>query len=514
MTAPAAIPWADTRAALDALARLEGTPEFAAEDLPEHTAAIPDLLRLAGHPAVAIPGAPACRWIGQGGAEVALNRPGPAPTAPVHRGHLALPRGAQRAEGHGLPDATRRADGLALRGWPLAPPAGAPVAWNPYPWRRRARVLLPGPPHAPALRDAHGARHPATAVHTMDTALFTGTALELDPGAATTLVPDARPAPDARWETSASCLDQGRVRAEFDPAGHLVRLCIDGGFADLREPWPLAASGPMDRPDPPAEAPVPGDPPSLHHDALGATLTWQRKLRAGTLSLRVRLDPHDDHLDLTAHWRGDGPLTLRHPTRHHGVPLACGDERSRWTLPQSASAIAAPARITGLRHAALAAGDGRGLCLAFPAPTTVVAWDGDLRLELAPGGSVSYAIAAAERPPGGPTRLQLALALGAPHETTAGVPVASPIRPVLPPGVEALWLRGAPGWDGELLLSEQRLARNRVHLFCPPGRRPARAARVDARGAPLGDLEPTREDDGWILDLDPGALALVRWRCA
>ncbi len=122
---------------------------------------------------------------------------------------------------------------------------------------------------------------------------------------------------------------------------------------------------------------------------------------------------------------------------------------------------------------------------------------------------------AAQRPPETLTRLQTALGFYHEHRPCAlAGQHRLPVRPALPPGIEALWWRAAADWDGEILLVEQRLATARAWLFAPPGRRPGRAARVDARGNVLAELDVAKENDGWVVDLDPGMIAIVRWRWA
>ena len=493
MADSAPIPWHSTRLALDALAPLGPEVSFAAASMPPYTAAVPDMLRLAGISAISVPGAPACRWIGQGGGEVALN--GPGVDGRVHRGHLEF---ADLAAPPGPIDEWRifsAANTLAPAGdvW------SSDAVWNFLPWRRRALART----HNGLIENGN---EPWTSVE-----LAAGSAIPLHPPAART--------PGARWEISPAVLDQGRVRAEFDGSGRVARLCWANVFAQPSAPWPSAAAGPMDRHDLPDDPGVIVPEPRRHVDdpAWDATVLFARQIGDGTLTIGYTLCVHDDALNILADWNGTGPLTLRHQTQHRGALMECGDERSLWTVPQAASAIAGPRRVHGLRHAALAAGDGRGLCLAFPQPTTVTAWDGDLRIELAPGQRIRYQMIAAQRPPDAVTRLQSALAGTKPHALChAAAPGAHAltVRPVLPPGVEALWWRRVTEWDGEILMVEQSLATARAHLFVPAGKKPGRAARVDARGNVLAEVEPTREGDGWVVDLDPGMIALVRWRWA
>jgi hypothetical protein len=497
MADSAPIPWHSTRLALDALALLGPEVTFTAASMPPYTAAVPDMLRLAGISAISVPGAPACRWIGQGGGEVALN--GPGVDGRVHRGHLAFARGISAPADHIEDDWDARLDDAETLLNVKPDENGDFHTLNVLPWRRRACAHLR--PLSPDRPD--------------DDPIIS---VELEAGAVTCLDPQQAGAPGARWEVSATVLDQGRVRAEFDAAGRVARLCWNNVFAQPLAPWPSGIAGPMDRRDLLMDAGAAASEATcnLQDPPWSASVVFGRQIGDGRLSISYGLGAHDDALEIFAAWQGSGPLTLRHPTLHCGAQLECGDERSRWTVPQAASALGEPVRVHGLRHAALAAGDGRGLCLVFSRPTTVVAWDGDLRIEIQPGDSIRYALIAAQRPPEALTRLQSAVGFRYHHHPITGT-LASPVRPVrpvLPAGVEALWWCGVPAWDGEILLVEQSLATARAYLFVPAGKRPGRASRVDARGNVLAEVEPTREGDGWVVDLDPGMIALVRWRWA
>jgi hypothetical protein len=380
---------------------------------------------------------------------------------------------------------------------------------------------------ASGVVDHRGASHPA-----QDGQI----GIELEPGAATRFVPAHGRISPAHWEVSATVLDNGRLRAEFDRAGRIVRLCWDGVFAQPASPWPgVSVIG-----DPPACAARSLDDPAidakfqvLEDGPVTAWVSFHRQLADGVLNLSYRLDAHADSLDVAVLWHGEGPLSLHHPGLARGAELECGDERARWSVPQAAHIDAGPAVVRELRHAALG-----NLCLAFPGPTMVSATDGDLRLTVDPDQLFGYTFLAATRPPEAPSRLQAALDQEGGHEAWSGPPRPSPLRPVLPPGMEALWWRGTAtprrrrsgggasgavrlpmadctaGWDGEILISAQGTSRARGYLFPVHGRQPSAAARVDARGAVLAELPPTPEGDGWTLDLDPGELALLRWRCA
>lgn len=113
--------------------------------------------------------------------------------------------------------------------WPQ-PPALLPNAWcaaNPLPWRRPVLVHLPaaaGMQHV----SSGGVRVPLQATSQGSCALLT-----LGPGERRVLTPAPEPLNGIGIEATVRVLDNGRVRAEFDAAGRVERLCFDGDFTAL-----------------------------------------------------------------------------------------------------------------------------------------------------------------------------------------------------------------------------------------------------------------------------------------
>lgn len=507
--------------------------------LPPGNHILPDVLRLGGiaELQVSAGAAPPCRWEGSGGGRVLLRPDGvpPQDDAPLHCGALPATASCGTADAGTLAlcelarleDASAAVgcgDGaiwdhlLARSGRTGGMPPGAAArsgrggeglgAWNPLPLARPCLVALePSSVRAPwAVRDDGGALHPVQAAEGVLGPTWL-VQLPLGPLGGTTLRPEDEPAPGAHWEVSPRLLDNGRVRAELDDLGQIVRLCWDGVFADLAGPacsavidgLPLAG---------PAEIAVLEDGP------VRARLAVRRETPAGRLDLVYTLHAYEDALRIHASWSGTATCWCDHATAQRSALLHLAGEGARWSRPQAASAVDAAMPWTGgVRWASLADAAGRGLAVAAGRPLTLRACGGHLRIRV-DGGGVAWALAA-------PRRASDTLSLGALAEhlavpgrsLPAGTAVPRPFRLADQGSLVPLWAARPAGWDGELLLAEQAGARSRAWLL-PGGalRTESACGKVDACGRMLAACPPSPEGDGWRIDAAPGELILVRWR--
>lgn len=508
--------------------------------LPPGNHLLPDILRLGGV-GEAVSSAsplPAIRWEGSGGSRVVLRQPGdqtPADDAPLHCG--ALPGSTEAAGGdlealHALLDIARLedassavgagdgaswdallADGV-IAGTGQRPPVSALTgrggeglgAWNPLALPRRCLVSLqPTAERAPwSLVDDLGARHP---VQPSEGALGPTWLVQvpLGPIGGTGLAPSDDPVTGSFWDVSEKVLDNGRIRAEFDPLGQISRLCWDGVFADISGPCcapsieGLSLAGT-------AHITVLEDGP------VRARIAVRRETPDGRLDLTYTLLAHEDHLRIQAAWSGAAACWLDHATAQRAADLHCAGEGVRWSEPQAASAIRPPMEpAPGIRWASIADAAGRGLAVVAGRPLVVHAHAGHLRVRVAP--SSSWALAAPRRPPGSLTLGQLAEHLAVPgRPLPAGIEVPRPFRLAEPGGLVPLWTRRPQGWAGEILLAEQVGARTRAWLL--PAVAPAKGSecwKVDARGERLAPCPASPEGDGWQIDAAPGEVLIVRW---
>lgn len=507
--------------------------------LPPGNHVLPDLLRLGGVAELELETAPlpALRWEGAGGGRILLLAPGisAGEDAPVHCGALPGRGGWSDWDPSALCsllDLVRLEDASAAggagdgaswdvllasaQGWsgPLAiPPVSALAgrggeglgAWNPLAIPRRCLVsLTPNAPRAPwSLVDDSGARHP---VQPTEGALGPAWLVQvpLGPLASTNLAPSDDPAGACHWEVGPRVLDNGRVRAEFDGLGQVVRLCWDGVFADLAGPacapaidgLPLAGE---------AEVSVLEDGP------VRARIAVRREGPAGRLDLTWSLHADEDLLRVHATWTGDGECWLDHATAQRSASLHAAIEGARWSLPQAASCTEPPMDPTPLRWAALADTAGRGMALAAGRPITVHANAGHLRVLVAP--AAAWALVSPRRGSGAPLG-QVAEHLAIPgRPLPAGITVTRPFRLADLGGLTPLWVRRPAGWAGELLLAEQHGARTRAWML--PTVRPAPGAecwKVDVHGERLAPCPLSPEGDGWQIDAAPGEIVVLRWR--
>ncbi len=520
------------------LGQARPAPAARLDALPPGNGSLPDLLRLGGIAQLVHGGLEAFRWEGCAGARVLVDGDGDE-DAPLHHGHLPADAtwGDEASAIHGLIDLARLedasaalADGsaapragaawdhiLAAAGMVRTPPipplaghgladAGQLGAWNPLPFARRQVVSLPMPPGtAPwGLRDQRGARHP---VQVVEGPRGQELLVELALGAleCRRFAPDDDPVAGANWEVSRTVLDNGRVRAELDPLGQIVRLCWDGRFARWAGPAPQAL--------------VDGLPLSggssitvLEDGPVRARLAVSRSGPQGTLHLTYTLHAHEDVLRVAVSWDGAGELVLDHPTPYRDGELRVAGELAPWSMVQAARAGDEPAVVQpGVRWATLGEGHGEafdGLALLGARPLSVSAQAGHLRLHV--GGALAYALAPARRLPGSLGLGQLALAIGVPGRVYSGATdLPSALRLEHRGGVTPWWVGRPADWRGEVVLGDQSGAAGRCVLFAPGL---TEAWRVDAGGSPLQRLPATPEADGAELDLAGHELAIVRWR--
>lgn len=430
-----------------------------------HAAALPDLLAALGVTAIAVPGAAPGPWRGpRGGVLERLPLP-PVPDRDHHATAL---------------DPVAAARALALRAWapPLPASDGAlAAAANPFLQARTQVVQLPWTGAAPpALVDDAGARHPA---QPWEEGVLC--ALPLPGLGATRLRPQAHPVAGCAWEASPQVLDNGRVRAELDADGHLVRLCVGSTFAAWTAPALQVRAG--ERPLGSAQVRLTAAGP------VRAQLTLTRP----EVVLTLTLDAHADLLQLHATPSVPG-LSLTLPVERP-LPPRCWDGLGApqpWTTAASAG-----------RSWAWLDGQGTGLVL--------VAGSGQ-HLQHAPAGD---AIAL-----GSGTRFSLGVARGwarpgawwdphtlvVPHRAIRGdePPPPPPLRAALPPGVLASWC----AWDahgGAVVLQDLAGARTRFPLV--------RSSRGPLRVGLLGQPPTMVEDagEGCVVTLPAHGILIARW---
>ncbi len=510
---------------------------------------LPDLLRLAGHERIDLADAAASfRWEGWGGTQVQV---GAGTSNAIHTGDLESdgdPQVTSTGDGgiHALVDLARLEDASSLiatadpagptRGadWqpilaalaaggierlpPLASRLGHPElaeatwgAWNPLPFARRLVAALPAGNGTPpwSLIDAEGARHP---VQVAEGAFGRELLVPLDLGALACrrLTPGTEMVDATHWEVAPEVLDNGIVRAEFDRAGQLTRLCWDGVFADLAGPAVVPKFTGSDRKEPKSDSSV--TCLVLEAGPVRARVAVTRSGPAGTLRVVYTLHAHEDVLRVSATWSGKGGLILVHPTGARTSALVVADEVNRRILSATARRDDPREPVPGVRWAAFADGAGNGLAVCSPRPFDVRAEAGVL--EVLAGHSCTYALANAKRPRGALNLGCLAATLSQPGRPFAGESsLPAPFRLAGGAGLVPLWARrpaDATG-GGEILFAEQSGARGRA-WFHPAGCTNATDAwRSDVRGTRSASLPRTPERDGFQLDFQANAVFLVRW---
>lgn len=505
------------------------------ERLPPGNGALPDLLASAGIQTVHLGRNPLTipfRWEGWAGGRVLVDAENAESWLSLHHGELpwsALDGNVDQALG-GLLDLARLEDANAASqgvaaghgaAWdhlldtfsrdggtqaPRIPPLaghGAAVAdgrlgaWNPLAFARRAVVALPAPRGTPpwGLVDQRGVRSPVQVVEgPIGRELLTS--VQLGALEAVSFEPLFDPVPGCHWEVNRTVIDNGRVRAELDPLGQIVRLCCDGRFIDWSGPGLQALVD---------DLPLSGAATTtvLEDGPVRGRIAVTRTGEQGTLHLTYTVHAHEAVLRVSATWDGNGELRLVCPTMVRAGALELGGELAGWQVPQHAIAGREPMTpITGLRWARLCEADRHGLAVLGLRPLTVSAFAG--RLSLHVERTASVALCESVWPSPAPSIGQLALALATPGRAaaTATAPTLRLIGDAVP-----WWIRRPAGWRGELLLGSQHGLRTRCVLQTDG----TSAERVDARGRGTA-LRRTSDDDGFEIDLGPGELATVRWR--
>jgi len=497
--------------------------------LPQLNAGLPDLLALGGIAQISGPEMPAppFRWHGAVG-EVAAGGHVVAHGA-SHRGSLP---GGESLVGDdsgllGLLDLARLGDASAVvdgedgANWApivsvmtgrqtaprLAPMAGRHGAsdqrvlgaWNPLPFPRTAVVSLQVGTAKPwAFATDDGAVHPTQMVEGTDGPEMI-VALPLAALAASGLTPIDDPVAGVHWEVSETVLDNGRVRAEFAPDGGLVRLCVDGVFAEPSSPLLRAVH---------AGSPLTGAVriEIAESGPVRARLVMTREVDRGLLRITCSLHAHESCLRISVLWTGSGSVWIEHPTRHQTAGLVLAGETSPTHQVQMAR-ITDPGggSIAGVRWAVLADPGGRGLAVVAGRGQTCEVRDGVLSISAGP--LASYALSMGG-PQSGPDLARLAQHLATPlRSSTVDQARPAPFR-LQGSGLVPLWVSRPAGCLGELLLADFSLTRGRLFMTTSHGEH---LDKIDARGNVLAPM--TRNPDGeWVIDHQPGEILLVRWR--
>lgn len=522
------------------LARLreDGGTQVALHRLPPGNGSIPDLLTLAGvhHLALVVPTLErAFRWEGCGGNRIVVN--GADDSSPLHHGHLPFSAVSPSSSGDAAPllallDLARLEDASGMHdaqtagaAWEYilaavgmaAPPRVPPLAsrsiatatgqahlgaWNPLPFARYATVSLPMGDDAPwAVEDDSGARHPVQVVEgPLGRELLTVLPFGALEGRRLTPLDD--PVPGCHWEVSRTVLDNGRVRAEFDPLGQVVRLCCGGGFLDLAGPaiQPLCDGLPLAGA---AQLTVLEDGP------VRARIDVARATAQGHLHLTYTLHAHEDVLRVAASWQGEGDLTLDIPTAFRDGPVRVAGESAPWRQAQAASILKPVGRtLPGVSWATLGAeAQGKGVLLAGARPLSLAVEAGHLLIQVHTGTLFGLGSTARNEDALSPPNLARALAVPA-RSFSANARLAPALR--LDGQLVPWWVRRPEHWLGELLLVDPEGIRGTTTLYLPAGA--SEAWRVDASGAPLNRIPATPEGDGVAIAHAAHEIVLVRWR--
>lgn len=524
------------RLLLQALAEARSAgPAIDLPGIPHGNAAIPVLCQLAGIDQVRLadPALPS-HWTWQVGeaAVAATNRcgnrtrtdpglhQGPMPPRPAAEGIAAGPlwrlnEVARLADAAAALSGGQGADwGPALRALageavPAPPPlatdqarfTGPMRAWNPLPFARRCVVALPtdGGTAPWSVVDSRGAKHPLQVVMGADGERWL-TELALGPLECVGLRAWEEPVTSSHFEVGQRLLDNGRVRAEFDQRGRVVRLCFDGRFVALDAPLvdPLVGGRPLAGA---ARLEVLESGPTRARVA--ATIDGAE----GTARITYTLHANDDALQVGAAWHGrpGRRLALRHRLSWSEGELRCCGETTPWSVdPRSNAFEPEPPPVHGLRWACRRDAD-RALLVLGQQPFALE--PADLAIPVTPG--VRYALADGNRASDQLSAGRAALSLAVPGRPAGTTPVLpARFRLVDADGLVPLWIERPAGWQGQLLLAEQEGSRGTARFAPTEGHE---VALVDARGETIQTLGG-EDGQGWALPYQPYGMYLVRWR--
>ncbi len=519
-----------------------GTEAVALTRLPYGNSCLPQLLHLAAIPRLICdhPDLPQCWiWEGAAGSRVQVTRGDDAQTGgPIHRGPLpcdpARPR-RRSARWDVSVDNGRLADAAATVGYALPTDWDAVVdlvdrpdgerrtrssdrlrhahdaalrAFNPLPLERSCIVDLPleGAPAPWAVTDAHGLNAPVQVIEGPFGPQML-TSLRLAPLECRDLIPLDDPVAGPHWEVDTHCLDNGRVRAEFDDRGLIVRLCIDGRFQPITAPMPAPLLRGVPLAGTASVSVVESGPVRAR---LG--VTWD--LDDAVLRLTYTLHAAESCLRIAATWSGEQdapPLELDHATTWRDGHLRCGGEAGIEILAQNPSVTEPrPQHRHGCRWAWIGDPPGSaGLAVAGMHPLQVSALGGHLRLSVP--GTVTYALADARRDHDQLGLAQLATALALPPQPADDVPPrAASVRLSVGQNLVPVWTRQIEDGSAETVFAESEGRQGRALLF-PLARASKDASLVDLKGRIIQSLEPTPEEDAWVIDYRPGEICIVRW---
>lgn len=379
------------------------------------------------------------------------------------------------------------------------------IAWNPLPFARRTVALLPCPrgelPWA-LVDDQTGARYPLQVV---DGALGRQLLCSLELGALERRVlrPHDDPVNSCHWEVDERTLDNGRVRAELDERGKVVRLQIDGVFLPIVSPWfvgwvdglPLSGSCSVRVVE---SGPV--------RSRVAATIDGND----GVLQLLYTLHAHDDCLQVSATWHGQRIVELELPCGYRRDEALIGRGCDIEVLSQAPSMT--DTRLMdalSLDHLTLGASVNlaAGVQLCSASAFTASATGGCIRLQIDQPLSLSIG-----RPIGMSASLRCA-SLRCLGRGSGGDLVAPPAFRL--EGLDVVtphWVRQSAPGQYELLVAADSGAAGRLTVYPTHTKaEPDRAWASDLSGEMIRPLNITPESDGWTLDLHRGELALVTW---
>jgi hypothetical protein len=381
--------------------------------------------------------------------------------------------------------------------------------WNPLPIQRRALAALPLLSGTPpwGFRASDGARYPVQIVEgPLGRELLT--TVTLGGLAATTLEPLFDPVASGHGEISRTVMDNGRVRVELDPLGHIIRLCCDGRFID----WSGPAMHPLFD-----GLPLSGTATTtiLEDGPVRFRLSIQRHNAAGQLTITYSLHAGESELHVGVSWNGENEIILDLPTMQRAVPAEISGDMTSWLIRQRRDAREQDAAlIAGIRWARLVDADGHGLALAAGRPLTVSFHNGHVRVHVA--RSASFILTENARGNNVLDLGNLSLSLSLPHRAASVHTMPSVCRcfsgqtsgqgggQVVP-----WWIRRPVGWLGEILLVQQRLCKTRATLFIPGA---TTVERCNLREQTLHNIPLNADGDGYDVDIASGGFALIRWR--
>ena len=326
--------------------------------------------------------------------------------------------------------------------------------WNPLAIQRQGTVHIPlGSRQAPwALVDDEGRQYPVQVVEgPLGRDMLVS--CDLGPLACKHLTAIDDPVSGAHWEANEHCLDNGRIRAEFNQQGLINRLCIDGQFQALSAPMPQPYHQGLPLLGKANVSVLEAGPVRSH---IGVTID------CGTSILRIdyRMYVDEPMIHITTSWQGlDGEVHIELPTLFRSGYMRCGSSTDfRLDPTPHLGHHQAPWRI-GMRWAVLGDPLGHdGIAVISADAIDVQGESGKLRLRHS--SSISCTITTAEA-----NLAHQAESISCPFLLSEHLPAQQPLfRLCDAPSLCAYWIR--PHNDGFIIhVQETQGLRGRAQFF-------------------------------------------------